>query len=88
MAADEGNYLEHAWALNHDALFHSTSWYVRAPLGWIELWLMANLVGAVVSGQSAAAQGQILMLALAGAALLYVLAPRPHVAVEQLAPSA
>jgi hypothetical protein len=33
---------------------------------------MANLVGAAVSGQSAAAQGQILMLALAGAAVLNV----------------
>ena len=56
--------------------------------GWIELWLMANLVGAVVSGQSAAAQGQILVLALAGVALLYVLAPGTHLAAEQLATSA
>lgn len=75
MAADEGNYLEQAWAANHDVLSHSTSWYDRGPLGWIELWLLANLVGAVVSGQSAAAHGQILVLALAGMALLYVLAP-------------
>jgi hypothetical protein len=44
----------------------------------MELWLMANLVGAVVSGQPAAAHGQILVLALAGVALLYVLAPGTH----------
>jgi hypothetical protein len=53
MAADEGNYLEQAWALNYDALAHCTSWYNRAPLGWIELWLMANLVGAVATNASA-----------------------------------
>jgi hypothetical protein len=88
LAANEDNYLEQAWALNRDVLSHSTSWYDRAPLGWIGLWLMANLVGAVVSGQSAAAQGQILVLALAGVALLYVLAPGTHLAAEQLATSA
>jgi hypothetical protein len=78
IAADEDNYLEQAWAINRDALSHSASWYDGAPLGWMELWLMANLVGAVVSGQPAAAQGQILVLALAGVALLYVLAPGTH----------
>jgi hypothetical protein len=77
MAADEGNYLEQAWAINHDALSHATSWCDGRRLGWIELWLVANLIGPSVGGQSAGACGQILLLTLAGAAVLYVLAERP-----------
>lgn len=52
---------------------------------------MANLIGPVVGGQSAAAQGQILMLVLASAALLYVLAkgaPRDGQGNWRLQPSA
>jgi hypothetical protein len=75
LAADEDNYLEQAWALNRGALSHSASWSDGAPFGWMELWLMANLVGAVVSGQPAAAQGQVLMLAIAGAAMIHVTEP-------------
>jgi len=76
LAADEDNYLEQAWTFNHDALRHSTSWYDSLPLGWIDLWLVANLLGSVLAGQSAAAQGQIVILGLAGAALLCMLAKR------------
>lgn len=77
LAADEDNYLEQAWTLNHDALCHSTSWYDCLPLGWIDLWLMANLLGSVLTGQTVAAQGQLVILGLASAALLYMLASGP-----------
>jgi hypothetical protein len=77
MAADEGNYLEQAWAINHDALSHATSWCKGRRVGWIDLWLVANLIGPSVGGQSAGAYGQILLLTLAGAAVLYVLTERP-----------
>jgi hypothetical protein len=85
LAAEEDIYLEQAWTLNHDALSHVTSWYPNLPLGWIEVWLMASLTGPVLNGQSAASQGRILMLALASAALLYVLARAPRATAERLA---
>jgi hypothetical protein len=48
------------------------------PLGWVPLWFMGNLAGALVGGRSALAQGRITMLVpvLLGAAVLYVLARR------------
>jgi hypothetical protein len=84
MAADEGNYLEQAWAINHDALSRATSWCDSRRLGWIELWLVANLVGPAVGRQSAGVYGQILMVTLAGAVVLYVLAARPPVTHKKL----
>jgi hypothetical protein len=76
--------LEQAWAINHDALSHVTSWCDGRRLGWIELWLMANLIGPAVGGHSAGAQGVILMLALSSAALLYLLAKGPRATHEKL----
>jgi hypothetical protein len=76
LAEDEGAYLEQVWALNLSAVSHWTPWRDHTPLGWVPMWFMGNLAGALVSGRSALAQGRITMLVpvLLGAAVLFVVA--------------
>jgi 4-amino-4-deoxy-L-arabinose transferase-like glycosyltransferase len=76
---DEGTYVAQAWAVRtQGALGHYTYWYDHPPLGWLQLAALDWLLGPLVGGGSAVAGARELMLvpALAGCALLYVLARR------------
>ena len=79
LSDDEGTYVAQAWALLNDgSLAHYTYWYDHPPLGWIQLAVAGWLLDPVLGGGAAVAQARDLMLipALAGAALLYLLARR------------
>jgi 4-amino-4-deoxy-L-arabinose transferase-like glycosyltransferase len=78
-ADDEGTYVAQAWAtLSHGSLSHYTYWYDHPPLGWLQLAVGSWLLGPLLSAGTAVAQARSLMLlpALVGVALVYVLARR------------
>jgi hypothetical protein len=76
---DEGTYMAQAWAVQRTGqLAHYTYWYDHPPLGWLTIAGWTWLTGAFDRSVGAVAAGRELMLLvqLAGCALLYLLGRR------------
>jgi Dolichyl-phosphate-mannose-protein mannosyltransferase len=75
---DEGTYVSQAWAVTHlGELAPYTYWYDHPPLGWLVMAAWSLLTQPFGGGASVAdARSLMLVLALADAALLYVIARR------------
>jgi Dolichyl-phosphate-mannose-protein mannosyltransferase len=75
---DEGTYVSQAWAVTHlGELAPYTYWYDHPPLGWLVMAAWSLVTGPFTGGASVAeARGLMFVLALADAALLYVIARR------------
>lgn len=76
---DEGTYVAQAWSVFHlGELTHYTYWYDHPPLGWLQIAAWTQVTGGFDRAPNAVGAGRefMLVLAVVGAALLWVLAKR------------